>query len=203
MQLAVRTLVLGMGFCLALGGAQAASAISLLDLANGASFDSGDGNITFSDFSVNVRGRNANSDLSTYDVIVLSDGFLVDLGDATQGMLGLTYVASADAGLTGASLMLVGDPGESQATKLVRAVGSRGRMFGRANVGDIVFGGFGEASLVTVRERVRIRDAGLTSLGNAFSQDGAVPSFTALPEPASLILLAPLATLALRRRAHR
>lgn len=154
MRLAARMLVLGAGLCLALGSAQPSSALSLLDLANGASFDSGDGTISFSGFSAEVKGGKANKDLSTYDVIVLDDGFLIDLSNATKGKL-------------------------------------------KAGVGATEFGAFGGASVVSISEKVQIKAAGLTSVGNAFSHQSTVSTFSVVPEPTSLLLLA---ALALRRR---
>ncbi len=201
MQLAMRMWVLGVGFCLALGGAQAASAMSLQDLADGDSFDSGDGKITFSDFSVAVRGGRANTDLSTYEIIVLSDGFKVDLGDATRGMLKLEYVATAEADLNGVSLLLEGDSGRGKARKRVKS-GRRPLAMLTVDVGETRFGSFDDVSVVAVKEMVFMRDDGLTAVGNAFSQDGTVSAF-ALPEPTSLALLAPVTLLALRRRARR
>jgi hypothetical protein len=195
-------LMLGAGLCLALGSAQPSSALSLLDLANGASFDSGDGTITFSGFSVAVKGGKANTDLSTYDVVVISDGFMVDMSGATKGKMTLKYSATATADLNGVSLALLGAPGKSKAKKEVRS-GKKKLAKIKAKVGETNFGDFDAVSSLTVKERVQIKDAGLTSVGNAFSTDGSVSAFTVnLPEPSSLLLLAPLAALALRRRAR-
>jgi hypothetical protein len=194
-------LMLGAGLCLALGSAQPSSALSLLDLANGASFDSGDGTITFSGFSVAVKGGKANTDLSTYDVVVVSDGFMVDMSGATKGKMTLEYSATATADLNGVSLALLGAPGKSKAQKDVRSGKKKlGKI--KAKVGETNFAGFDGVSSLTVKEKVQIKDAGLTSVGNAFSKDGSVSAFSVVPEPSSLLLLAPLAALALRRRAR-
>ena len=202
MRLAARMLVLGAGLCLALGSAQPSSALSLLDLANGASFDSGDGTITFSGFSVKVKGGKANTDLSTYDVTVVSDGFMVDMSGATKGKMTLEYSATGTADLNGVSLALLGAPGKSKAKKDVRA-GKKKLAKIKAKVGDTKFAGFDGVSSLTVKEKVQIKDAALTSTGNAFSQDGSVSAFSVgVPEPSSLMLLAPFAALALRRRAR-
>jgi hypothetical protein len=194
-------LMLGAGLCLALGSAQPSSALSLLDLANGASFDSGDGTITFSGFSVAVKGGKANTDLSTYDVVVVSDGFMVDMSGATKGKMTLEYSATATADLNGVSLALLGAPGKSKAQKDVRSGKKKlGKI--KAKVGETNFADFDGVSSLTVKEKVQIKDAGLTSAGNAFSKDGSVSAFSVVPEPSSLLLLAPLAALALRRRAR-
>jgi hypothetical protein len=192
-------LALGAGLCLALGSAQPSSALSLLDLANGASFDSGDGTISFSGFSAEMKGGKANKDLSTYDVIVLDDGFLIDLSNATKGKLKMSYTATGDPALNGVSLMLAGDPGKSKAQKKAK-IGNKKAAKLKAGVGATAFGAFGDASVVSVSERVQIKAAGLTSVGNAFSHQSTVSTFSVVPEPTSLLLLAPLATLALRRR---
>ena len=193
--------MLGAGLCLALGSAQPSSALSLLDLANGASFDSGDGTITFSGFSVKVKGGKANTDLSTYDVTVVSDGFMVDMSGATKGKMTLEYSATATADLNGVSLALLGAPGKSKAKKNVRSGKKKlGKI--KAKVGETNFADFDGVSSLTVKEKVQIKDAGLTSVGNAFSTDGSVSAFSVVPEPSSLLLLAPLAALALRRRAR-
>jgi hypothetical protein len=118
-------LMLGAGLCLALGSAQSSSALSLLDLANGASFGSGDGTITFSSFDVKVKGGKANKDLSSYEIIVLEDGFLVDLTTATKGELEMKYTATGDPDLNGVSLMLAGAPGRSKAQKETRVNGKK------------------------------------------------------------------------------
>ncbi|MBW2236378.1 MAG: hypothetical protein JRG85_13390 [Deltaproteobacteria bacterium] len=195
--------MLGAGLCLALGIAQPSSALSLLDLANGASFDSGDGTITFSGFSVKVKGGKANTDLSTYDVTVVSDGFMVDMSGATKGKMTLEYSATGTADLNGVSLALLGAPGKSKAKKDVRA-GKKKLAKIKAKVGETNFAGFDGVSSLTVKEKVQIKDAGLTSAGNAFSQNGSVSAFSVVPEPSSLMLLAPFAALAaLRRRAQR
>jgi hypothetical protein len=194
-------LMLGAGLCLALGSAQPSSALSLLDLANGASFDSGDGTITFSGFSVAVKGGKANTDLSTYDVVVVSDGFMVDMSGATKGKMTLEYSATATADLNGVSLALLGAPGKSKAQKDVRSGKKKlGKI--KAKVGETNFADFDGVLSLTVKEKVQIKDAGLTSVGNAFSKDGSVSAFSVVPEPSSLLLLAPLAALALRRRAR-
>jgi flagellar capping protein FliD len=191
-------LALGAGLCLALGSAQPSSALSLLDLANGASFDSGDGTISFSGFSAEMKGGKANKDLSTYDVIVLDDGFLIDLSNATKGKLKMSYTATGDPALNGVSLMLAGDPGKSKAQKKAK-IGNKKAAKLKVGVGDTAFGAFADASVVSITEKVQIKDAGLTSVGNAFSHQSTVSTF-AVPEPTSLLLLAPLAALALRRR---
>jgi len=192
-------LVLGAGLCLALGSAQPSSALSLLDLANGASFDSGDGTISFSGFSAEVQGGKANKDLSTYDVIVLDDGFLIDLSNATKGKLKMSYTATGDPALNGVSLMLAGDPGKSKAQKQAK-IGNKKVAKLQAGVGATEFGAFGDASVVSISEKVQIMAAGLTSVGNAFSHQSTVSTFSVVPEPTSLLPLAPLAALALRRR---
>ena len=202
MRLAVRMLMLGAGLCLALGGAQQASALTLQNLADGASFDSGDGTITFSGFSAQVKGGKANTDLSTYDVIVAADGFMIDLSTATKGKMSLAYTATATADLNGVTLALLGDPGKSKAQKDVKS-GKQKLAKLKASVGETNFGGFDGVTVLTVKEKVQIKDAGLTSVGNAFSQNGTVSAFSVIPEPSSLLLLAPLAVLALRRRARR
>ncbi|MBW2372225.1 MAG: hypothetical protein JRF70_06785 [Deltaproteobacteria bacterium] len=193
--------MLGAGVCLALGIAQPSSALSLLDLANGASFDSGDGTITFSGFSLKVKGGKANTDLSTYDVTVVSDGFMVDMSGATKGKMTLEYSATGTADLNGVSLALLGATGKSKAKKDVRA-GKKKLAKIKAKVGETNFAGFDGVSSLTVKEKVQIKDAGLTSTGNAFSNDGSVSAFSVVPEPSSLLLLAPFAALALRRRAR-
>ena len=186
---------------MALGRAQPSSALSLLDLANGASFDSGDGTISFSGFSAEVKGGKANKDLSTYDVIVLDDGFLIDLSNATKGNLKMSYTATGDPALNGVSLMLAGDPGKGKAKKEAK-IGNKKAAKLKAGVGATAFGAFGDASVVSITEKVQIKAAGLTSVGNAFSHQGTVSTFSVVPEPTSL-LLAPLAALALRRRRRR
>jgi hypothetical protein len=192
-------LVLGAGLCLARGSAQPSSALSLLDLANGASFDSGDGTISFSGFSAEMKGGKANKDLSTYDVIVLDDGFLIDLSNATKGKLKMSYTATGDPALNGVSLMLAGDPGKSKAQKQAK-IGNKKAAKLKAGVGATEFGAFADSSVVSVTEKVQIKDAGLTSVGNAFSHQSTVSTFSVVPEPTNLLLLAPLAVLALRRR---
>jgi hypothetical protein len=196
-------LVLGAGLCLALGATQPSSALTLQQLVDGTNFDSGDGTITFSGFLAEVKGGKANKDLTTYDIIVLSDGFLVDMTNATKGKLQLAYTATSTADLNGVSLMLAGAPGKSKADKLAKN-GKKKVAKIKAGVGDTVFGPFDGASVVTVSEKVQIKDSGLTSVGNAFTQIGVVSAFAVdVPEPSSLFLLAPLAALALRRRARR
>jgi hypothetical protein len=53
--------------------------------------------------------------------------------------------------------------------------------------------------VVSIKEKVHIKSDDVISVGNAFSHQREVASFAALPEPSSLLLLAPLAALALRR----
>jgi hypothetical protein len=161
-------LMLGAGLCLALGGARASPALSLLDLANGASFDSGDGTITFSGFSAEVKSGKANKDLSTYGVIVLTDGFPIDLSNATRGDLKMAYTATGDLALTGVSLMLAGAPGKSKAQKEAK-IGNKKVAKLKAKVGDTEFGAFADAGVVTIKEKVQIKADDLINVGNAFS----------------------------------
>lgn len=102
---------LGFTFSLALVSARFASALSLSDLAGGASFSTG--SLTFSSFDVSLSGS-LPADLSNYPVQVLGDGFRVGgplsavFGETGTLLLAFDVVTTQLDGFVGASLFADG-----------------------------------------------------------------------------------------------
>lgn len=173
-----------------------AGALTLADLANGASITSH--GVTYSDFTVKVRGKGLSKNLADYQVENTSLGFLIDLAvrnDRKNGKLGLRYTA------TGSNLVQSGlrieDGGEFGK---VRA-GSRLKGIGKLKVNfrkDVLSDLLGLPNIDSAQFSSKIKSKG----GGAVEITGA--SALATPEPSTALLLAGgLVATALRRRRAR
>ena len=173
---------------LVLAPAASVRATSLADLvASGASLNSGNGQLTFSNFRATARGPRANRDLSLYDVTAIDDGIVVMSSAQGRARVRLLYdVATSGTGIGGAELSIAtsedgGARGRGKLRDGRRAVG-RLRVTQRAGrEHDGVT--FAALSALNVREKLRFVQGGA---GEAFSHAFSVTA----PEPGTALLLA-------------
>lgn len=188
--LAVGLLAVGLGL------PQAASALSLADLVAGATVDSLDGDLTFGDFVLSGKLKKVN--LGAITVTSVAGGFALDLSTTKKlsGTLGFTATPDAPRELNSASLALTGSTKssakatvESSAVTLVELPVSGGG----ANAGS-----FAPASSASVTTALAIKkNAG--ALTHGFGLTAAPADIPRVPEPATLLLLAPATVLLVRR----
>jgi hypothetical protein len=193
----LRSLIAPLGVLLLAGGAEAAS-YSLADLANGQTFTSDDGSLTFSNFDV-TRTKNLSSDLTMYTVTTTSSGFMLtsnefDAGTGGLRKLDLSYTVTSSSPIVEAGLAMDGSrqSGKIKVEKDIEAQGSDEGTFlvtvlsGNHSVlsdSDQFSPG---ATSFDVEEQIRIKKvASLDSVTNSF-RDAA----HAVPEPGTMALFA-------------
>jgi hypothetical protein len=198
------TLVAGL---IAFGWTSPATAVSLTlaDLQAGASFDSVDLSLNFSEFSITAGGSIV-APLSDFQVLVLDDGFEVvgpmSASDGEVGSLEIDYRVTAVAGLLEGLLSFDGAASgagsEAVATEDFGTLGAAG-VYSRE--GDLQL--FDSALLGGTVVDLRVsKQLDLVSVSQGSAVVGVVAQrFEVVPEPASLclLLLGGLGTLALRR----
>jgi hypothetical protein len=183
-------------FWLVVAGAPGARALTLADLAAGASFAAG--SLTFADFEVAVSG-DLSLDLADYPVQVLADGFRLSgplsvlLGDA--GTLLLSYTVSApEAIVSGGSLLApgtaIGDGAQAWAAESMLDAANLplASLFTYAVVGvgseSFDSSSFAPVSFVQVAKTLHVASGLFAALPIVEQR------FFVVPEPLSLLLLA-------------
>jgi hypothetical protein len=203
-------LALALSFAFVAGSAANAATLTLQDLVNGATFQSDNGLLTFSDFEV-TRLKRLNANLAEYTITTTTDGFILTsphLTANTGGLkkLDLTYkVAAVQGTITGASMAMEGtrqtgrikvekdieSPDGDEGTFLLTLLRNNASLLTDSDTFDP-----GETSF-EVEETIRIKKiSALTSLRNAYTVTVSEPAEAAL-------LLAGLAGLAFYGRRSR
>lgn len=193
-----------------------ASALTLQQLADGASITTGSG-IVLDDFRVKVKGRRGNRDLSSYEVTVTRDGFDIDVSGAGAAKLKLTYAASSGGsagvlGGAGAASVLGGLTEAAVSLDAVNPLLGKGAIKERLKAGrrrlDVLKAGLGESDAARFEQQVELAVREVIKLGarrgvehtatlveHTFITQGSVP------EPAAgWLVCALVAGLALRAR---
>jgi hypothetical protein len=181
---------------LAVASASQAVTLTLDDLVSGnATFDSGNGLLTFSDFKISRRTR-LSGDLTLYSVEVLQDGFRLSSSEfsVTSGglrKLDLSYkVAAKQGSIVGAGMTLLGssssgrvkvekdieDPSSDEGTFLVTLIRNSATL---DNDSDTFSPG---GALFEVEESIRIKK--IATIGSVTN------TYTVAAEPTELSLLA-------------
>jgi hypothetical protein len=183
----------------------AAAPLTLADLQAGASFDSIDLSLTFSEFSITAGGSIV-APLSDFQVLVLDDGFEVvgpmSAFDGEIGSLDIGYRVTAVAELLEGLLSFDGAAaGAGSEAVVTETFGTLGAASVHSLEGDLQL--FDSALLGgTVVDLLVSKQIDLVSVSQGGAVVGIVTQrFEVVPEPASLLLLllGGLGTLALRR----
>jgi hypothetical protein len=188
--LAVGLLAVGLGL------PQAASALSLADLIAGGTVDSLDGNLTFGDFVLSGKLKKVN--LGAITVTSVDGGFALDLSTTKKlsGTLGFTATPDAPRELDSASLALTGST-KSSANATVSS-GAVTLVELPLSGGGANAGGFAPVSSANVSTALGIKK-NTGALTHSFGLTAAPADIPGVPEPATLLLLAPAAVLLARR----
>ncbi|HBZ72434.1 MAG TPA: hypothetical protein DEP35_22940 [Deltaproteobacteria bacterium] len=180
--------------------ASSSRAVTLGDLAAGASFSAGA--LSFSHFTITSTGS-IDSNLSDYQVQSLTDGFRIAGGfaafDGDQGSMHISYEVtdSAASGVDGLGLQFDGAASAKGSGTMVtdNAFDSGNNHLGSASVFSSGGGGAtllsaanfgGPQSDLHVEEGIILKSVGLASAAAISAID---EHFTAMPEPGTLILL--------------
>ena len=187
----------------------AAQALTLADLVAGAEVTSGNGNLTFTNFTASTSGKGMRGDLSRYAVTVLDDGIEIAGGTkkGKRGKLEIAYDVVA-AAITGVALDVTSNgKGKTTGTKAFfddgSPVGELEASAAKGNTGSdsATFSAF---ETLSVEETASVgKKVGRWILSNTFESSD-VASSSSIPEPGTMLLLvsgvAGLAVIGRRRR---
>jgi hypothetical protein len=176
-----------------LGLPQAASALSLADLVAGSSVSSLGGDLTFDDFNVLKSGKKA--DLDAIEVVSIDDGFALDFSGASKSKITLAYSVTANSGEIIEATLALDGPVKSKASAALEALAELAVKGGESDSADL-----DPLASLEVTEGLNVKK-GEASLAHVFDLTApAAPSrIPGVPEPATLLLLAPAAALLARR----
>jgi hypothetical protein len=177
-----------------LGMPQAASALSLADLVAGSTVSSLDGGLTFDDFTISKAGKK--TDVGAIEVTSIEDGFALEFSGTAKSKITFDYTVTANGGreILSGTLALDG-PIKSKASAALESGGLdlatlavKGGQSSSSALGSLVG--------LEVNESLDVKK-GDASLEHSFAltAPAAPAQIPGVPEPATLLLLAPAAAL--------
>lgn len=199
----LRMLMWILGMSLALGAPQA-SALSLQDLADGASIAALGGGVVFQNFQVKAQ---RGTDLSSIEAVAVVGGWTILLNGQEKTRFALQYEAVASVPVAGASLAL-GGTGQANVKSEISALNAKGKKKKVAKLrvapGESDADSFDPVALLYVKTSVDVKKPPVGDLMAGFVLSGVGGAAAQVPEPGTaLLLLVATGGLAALRRARR
>lgn len=198
----IRRMLFAAGMMMALS-APNASAVSLLDLANGASIAALGGGVVFQNFEVTAKNG---TDLSAIEVVATLGGWDILLGGQEKAKIELNYEAVASVPVAGANLGIDGT-GEIKVESELEALNDQRKLKKVAKLkvqaGESDSDSFDPVAMLYVKTKVELKKPPVESVMAGFVLTGLSGSAAVVPEPGTaLLLMAAAGGLAVVRRSR-